>query len=31
MNIPEPRRFLDQKHCRYEPHILLMAQNGRFR
>ena len=28
MNIPEPRRFLDQKHCRYEPHILLVAQNG---
>jgi hypothetical protein len=24
MNIPAPRRFLDQKHCRYEPHILLV-------
>ncbi len=27
MDIPEPRRFLDQKHCRYEPHILLVPQN----
>ncbi|MBV9573458.1 MAG: hypothetical protein JOY93_05350 [Acidobacteriales bacterium] len=24
MDLPEPRRFLDQKHCRYEPHILLV-------
>jgi hypothetical protein len=24
MNLPEQRRFLDQKHCRYEPHILLV-------
>ena len=24
MNLPAPRRFLDQKHCRYEPHILLV-------
>jgi hypothetical protein len=28
MDIPEPRRFMDQKHCRYEPHILLVAENG---
>lgn len=28
MDIPEPRRFLDQKHCRYEPHILLVPNNG---
>jgi len=27
MDIPEPRRFLDQKHCRYQPHILLVPQN----
>ena len=31
MDIPEPRRFLDQKHCRYEPHILLVPQNGPLR
>jgi len=24
MDLPEPRRFLDQKRCRYEPHILLV-------
>ena len=28
MNIPEPRRSLDQKHCRYEPHILLVPQTS---
>jgi hypothetical protein len=28
MDIPEPRRFLDQNHCRYEPHILLVPENG---
>jgi hypothetical protein len=28
MDLPEPRRFLDQKHCRYEPHILLVPQGG---
>ena len=28
MDIPEPRRFLDQKQCRYEPHILLVPENG---
>ncbi len=24
MDLPAPRRFVDQKHCRYEPHILLV-------
>jgi hypothetical protein len=28
MAIPEPRRFLDQKHCRYEPHILLVPEQS---
>jgi hypothetical protein len=28
MDIPQPRRFLDQKQCRYEPHILLVPQNA---
>jgi hypothetical protein len=28
MDLPEPRRSLDQKQCRYEPHILLVPQNG---
>jgi hypothetical protein len=28
MDLPEARRFLDQKHCQYEPHILLVPQNG---
>lgn len=27
MDLPEPRRHLDQKHCRYEPHILLVPQS----
>jgi hypothetical protein len=27
MDLPEPRRFLDQKHCRYEPHVLLVPEN----
>jgi hypothetical protein len=27
MELPEPRRLLDQKRCRYEPHILLVAEN----
>src|SRR6266849_6046522 len=31
INLPEPRRFLDQKHCRYEPHILLVAQDAELR
>jgi hypothetical protein len=26
LDIPEPRRSLDQRHCRYEPHILLVAR-----
>src|SRR6266852_8613403 len=26
MDLPEQRRFLDQKHCRYEPHVLLVPQ-----
>src|SRR5579885_612973 len=25
-DLPEARRFLDQKHCRYEPHILLLPE-----
>jgi hypothetical protein len=28
MDLPEPRRSLDQKQCRYEPHILLVPQSG---
>lgn len=28
MSIPEPRRLLDQKGCRYEPDILLVPENG---
>ncbi len=31
MDLPEPRRFLDQKHCRYEPHILLVPADGDLR
>lgn len=27
-DLPESRRFLDQKTCRYEPHILLVPQNA---
>jgi hypothetical protein len=27
MDLPQQRRHLDQKHCRYVPHILLVAQN----
>jgi hypothetical protein len=27
MDISTPRRFLDQRHCRYEPHILLVPEN----
>jgi hypothetical protein len=27
VDLPQPRRFLDQKHCRYEPHVLLVPQN----
>ncbi len=28
MDLPAPRRFLDQKHCRYEPHILLVPKGA---
>ncbi len=28
MDIPEQRRFLDQKHCRYEPHVMLVPATG---
>ena len=28
MNLPAPRRSLDQKHCRYEPHILWVPQTS---
>jgi hypothetical protein len=28
MNLPAPRRSLDQKHCRYEPHILLVPRTA---
>ena len=31
MDLPEPRRFLDQKRCRYEPHILLLPQDAELR
>ena len=27
MDLPQPRRSLNQKQCRYEPHILLVPQN----
>jgi Polysaccharide lyase family 4, domain II len=27
LEVPQPRRFLDQKHCRYEPHILLVPKD----
>lgn len=28
LDLPQPRRSLNQKHCRYEPHILLVPQNA---
>jgi len=28
MDLPEPRRSLNQKSCRYEPHILLVPLQG---
>jgi hypothetical protein len=28
MDLPMPRRFLNQKSCRYEPHILLVPQQA---
>ena len=27
-DFPQERRFLDQRHCRYEPHILLVPQSA---
>src|SRR5579863_345251 len=26
-DFPQSRRFLDQTHCRYEPHIMLVPQD----
>ena len=28
MDLPQQRRFLDQRHCRYEPHILLVPSDS---
>jgi hypothetical protein len=28
MDLPEIRQFLNQKTCRYEPHVLLVPDNG---
>ena len=28
MDLPEARQFLNQKNCRYEPHILLVPDDG---
>ena len=28
MDLPEQRRHLDQKHCHYIPHILLVPENS---
>jgi len=28
MDLPAPRRFLNQKNCRYEPHLLLVPAEG---
>ena len=28
LELPEQRRHLDQKHCRYIPHILLVPENS---
>ena len=28
LELPPQRRFLDQRHCRYEPHILLVPANA---
>jgi hypothetical protein len=28
MDLPAARQFLNQKHCRYEPHILLVPMGG---
>jgi len=29
LELPEQRRHLDQKHCRYIPHILLVPKDGK--
>ena len=29
MDLPAPRQFLDQKQCRYEPHILLVPASAK--
>lgn len=31
MDLPEARRTLDQRHCRYIPHILLVPQDGKLK
>jgi hypothetical protein len=31
MDLPEARQFLNQKNCRYEPHILLVPDDGTLR
>ncbi|HTS37555.1 MAG TPA: carboxypeptidase-like regulatory domain-containing protein [Candidatus Solibacter sp.] len=31
LEVPEQRRHLDQKHCRYIPHILLVPKDGAVR
>ena len=28
MDLPEARQFLNQRSCRYEPHVLLVPDNG---
>ena len=28
MDLPEGRQFLNQRTCRYEPHVLLVPDNG---
>jgi hypothetical protein len=28
LELPEARQFLNQRNCRYEPHILLVPENG---
>ncbi|MGA8764377.1 MAG: carboxypeptidase-like regulatory domain-containing protein [Candidatus Sulfotelmatobacter sp.] len=28
LDLPEPRRHLDQRHCHYIPHILLVPENA---
>jgi hypothetical protein len=30
-DFPESRSYLDQKHCRYEPHIMLVPAQGNLR